>query len=389
MTPRRVLSLAGQAFVAVVVLSLIAGQVLGYPVLLGYVTTGSMTGTIDPGDGFIAVPSAVSGDVDEGDVVTFQAQELHGGGLTTHRIVDRTGRGFTTKGDANPFPDQDGGEPPVKRAQIVAHALQVNGHIVTIPHLGTAVMGVRDAVSSTQRQLAVLTGSRSLLGSSGLTYLLFALSFALYLFDVVADRGAEKERERERERERNAAVSSRAVIGVLAAVLVVTATAAMVVPAGTQQYGVVSAEFQSDRPTVIPAGGSSTLTYPVDNGGVVPIDVYLEPASDGVTAAPAQVHVSSRSVVNASVTLHAPPDTGYYRRYVTEYRYLALLPRPVLAVAHDVHPWLPIVLVDAELAAMMVLLGSVLLDDGRIRARTRDSRHNRSLLARIRRALTR
>ena len=72
------------------VAAMLIGQQLGQPIVLGFVLTGSMNAQpaeMSPGDGFIAVPPAIAGDVGEGDVVTFEAQQLQGGGLTTHRVV--------------------------------------------------------------------------------------------------------------------------------------------------------------------------------------------------------------------------------------------------------------------------------------------------------------
>jgi signal peptidase len=385
MTPRRALTLTGEVAVVLVVVALAAGQVLGYPVLLGYVETGSMEPTLEPGDGFVSVPAPLAGDVEEGDVVVFRAEELQGGGLTTHRVVGETERGFVTRGDANPFTDQDGEEPPVKRAQIVAHALQVNGEVVVIPNLGTGVTALQGAIAETQRRAAVLTGSRSLLGAQGLTYLLFGLSALLYVVDLLlAD---DRDRGRSRSRERESGVSPGLVVAVLAGVLVVSATAAMVVPAGTEQFGVVSAEFGSENPTVIRQGETSTFDYRVANGGLVPVVSYLEPASDGVAVDPARLQVGGRGEATADLTLSAPDETGYYRRYVTEHRYLLVLPVPVVDTLYDLHPWLPIVAVDALLASVVAVLGWGLLGGRRVRVRSRGSRHNRSYGARLRRLL--
>ena len=127
MTPRRMLSLGVEIIAIILIASLIAGQVLGYPVLVGFVETGSMAPTLNPGDGFIAVPTAVAGEISENDVVVFRAQQIQGGGLTTHRIVDEAERGYITRGDANPFTDQDGDEPPVREEQIVAKLFQPAG----------------------------------------------------------------------------------------------------------------------------------------------------------------------------------------------------------------------------------------------------------------------
>lgn len=381
---RRTVSVGMQLAVLIVVFSLVVGAALGQPVLLSYVETDSMSPTLEPGDGFIAIPTQVDSAVREGDVIVFRAEELHGGGLTTHRIVDETNRGFVTKGDANPFTDLESGEPPVKRAQIVATALQVDGHVVVIPFLGTAVEGTQSLLSNGQRRLSAALGMPSLLGPSGFAYLVFAGSLLWY---VLGEWRARNESSRDRVTSRRTGVDTRVVMGAFAAVLVVGATAAMVVPAGTQEYGVVSAEFDSEKPTVIPMGESNDVTYPVANGGVVPVMVLLEPASDGVDVRPRESTVRGRSLQNATVTLHAPPQTGYYRRYVTEHRYLAVLPRSVIRGLHALHPWAPIVIIDALVAIPFYLLGVHLVGRGNAKNRSRDSQL--SVITRVRLLLTR
>jgi len=252
MSPKRVLSIALQVAVVLAVLALIAGQLLGQPVLFSFVETGSMQPTLDPGDGFIAIPTALAGDVGIGDVVTFDAQEIEGGGLTTHRVVEETERGYVTRGDNNPFTDQDAGEPVVQDADIVAVALSVGGSVVVIPHLGTVAMTIQSGFASVQTWLAVTLGVRSLQGTQGLAYLIFGLSMVAYVADWFLSRNSRETRQRDRSRDDG--ISVFAVVAVLALVLMATATAAMVVPAGTQEYGVVSAEFESENPTVIERG---------------------------------------------------------------------------------------------------------------------------------------
>jgi signal peptidase len=370
MSVRRVLTLGGELLVILVVVSLVAGQLLGYPVLLSYVETGSMAPTMEPGDGFVAVPAPIAGEVAEGDVVTFRAEEIQGGGLTTHRIVDETDRGYITRGDANPFTDQDGNEPPVKDEQIVAHALQVGGSVVVLPNFGTAVVAVQGAIGGAQRWLAATLGTRSLLGTQGLTYLLLALSVLGYLFDLLTSDG--RARKRARSRSRDDGVSTRLVMAGLALLVMSTATAAMVLPAGTQQFGVVSAEFESEDPTVISTGESSTLDYGVPNAGLVPVHVYLEPGSDGVAVDRRHVYVGSRGSGTVGLTLTAPAQTGYYRYFLTEHRYLAVLPASVIDWLYRLHPWGPIVVIDVVLGVPFYLLGVSLVGTGRIRTRSRD-----------------
>jgi len=368
MSPRRVLALGAEAAVVVVAISLVAGQVLGYPVLLSYVETGSMAPTMEPGDGFVAVPAPLAGDVGEGDVITFRAEEIQGGGLTTHRVVRETERGYITRGDANPFTDQQGTEPPVTDEQIVAHALQVRGTVVVLPNFGTAVIAVQDALAGAQRWLAATLGTRSLLGTQGLTYLLFALSALAYVLDLLLGG----ERDRERSRNRTDGVSTRLVMVGLALLVMSTATAAMVVPAGTQQFGVVSAEFDAEDPTTIPAGESSTIDYGVPNAGLVPVHAYLEPGSDRVGVDRRHVYVPSRGTETVGLTLTAPPETGYYRYYLTERRYLAVLPASVIDGLYRLHPWVPIVVIDLVLGVPFYVLGVSLVGTGRLRTRSRD-----------------
>ena len=372
MSPRRVLSLSLEFLLVLVVVSLLLGQFLGQPVLLSFVETGSMEPTLNPGDGFVAVPVQLTGPPEEGDVIVFRAEEIQGGGLTTHRVVDKTDRGYITRGDANPFTDQDGGEPPVKEAQIVAEALQVGGHVVVIPHLGTVVGGVQTALGAAQRWLAATVGSRALLGTQGLAYLILGLSALAYVLDLLLAGGSDG-RDRTRTRDRTGGLPTRLLLLGLALLVVTAATAAMVVPAGTQGFGIVSAEFDSESPTTIRTGESSTLDYRVPNAGLVPVHVYLAPASDGVAVDPGYVYVGGRSEATAHLTLSAPPETGYYRRFLAEHRYLAVLPKAVVDALYRVHPWLPVVVIDAMLGCSIYLLGAAFVGTGRIRRRSRDA----------------
>lgn len=367
---RRWLSAGTTAIVVIVLASLVLGPLIGQPVLLSFVETGSMAPTLNPGDGFVAVPAAVAGPIEKGDVVVFEAEEIQGGGLTTHRIVDETDRGFITRGDANPFTDQDGDEPPVKRAQIVAVAWQPGGAVLAIPNLGTVVTGARGAVEALQRGMAAVLGTRSLLGAQGLAYLLLAASVILYLVDIWRTNDRSR---RERDRSRNSGTSARLLVAAFAGALVLSATVTMVVPSGTQEFGVVSAEFESEAPTVIEQGTSESRPYLIGNGGFVPMVTYVEPASRGVAFEPIKTVLPPRSTVNATLTLSVPPETGYYRRYVTEHRYLMVLPQSMIRGLYDLHPWAPILAIDAALGVPFYLFGMTLLGRGRVRLRSRDS----------------
>ena len=367
-------------FAAVFVVSLLVGQLLGQPVLLAFVETGSMAPTMEPGDGFIAVPTAVAGPVEPGDVVTFRAETLNGGGLTTHRVVGETAGGYVTKGDANPVTDQDGDEPPVSREQIVAKALQVGGTVVVIPNLGLLVVGVGDLLSTVQRTLATMFGTRALLGTQGLAYLLFAVGVLSYVVSALLA----SDQQQRRTRRETGVLDARLVIVGLTLVLVALLTASMVVPAGAQTFGFVSSQSDAPGPGVIPTGDSENLTYVVPSNGFIPTVVYLEPQGSGIDVDPRELYVGSGGQANATVTITAPPETGSYERTMVEHRYLALLPRAVIDGLYTTHPWLPIVAINAVVGLGFAGLASAVVGWGAIRV---DSRNRRSVVTRLRRWL--
>lgn len=359
---------------SVVVISLLIGQLLGQPVLLSYVETGSMAPTLDPGDGFIAVPTAIAGSVEIGDVVTWNAERLHGGGLVTHRVVGEVDEGFITRGDANPFTDQesDEREPPVKEDQIVAKALQVNGNVVVLPKVGLLVIVSREIIATLQQQLAVLLGTRSVLGTQGLSYIIFALGAAAYVLSVIHGRSNEAKPTRSRNRE-TGVVSTKLVIAALAAILVVLVTVTMTVAGGTQMYGIVSSENDAPGPRVIEKGQSEQTTYTVPSNGILPVVVFLTPSGGGIDVTPRELYVPSGEQRTATITLTAPEQSGYYRLFLVEHRYLAVLPRSTIRALYVVHPWLPIIAIDTLLTIGFVGAGFALLGFRSTRVRSRDS----------------
>jgi len=370
------------AFLALLLLGLFVGSILGQPVFVSYVETGSMSPTLDSGDGFVAVPTPFAGPIQEGDIIVFEAEKVQGGGLTTHRVVSETERGYITRGDANPFTDQNGEEPPVKRAQVVAVAWQPGGSVLVVPHFGTAVVAVWSVLAAVQQFLANVLGTRALLGPRGLAYLFFALALVWY---AVGEWRTRTTRDDRRDSSRDRGTSVHLVVGAFTVLLVAGATLPMAVPAGAQEYGVVSAEFDSESPTVIPVGQSNRLGQPLANGGVLPVVVYLEPASEGVEVEPHRTQLGSGEVVNATVTLHAPDRTGYYRRFVAQHRYLAVLPEPVIHALYQLHPWAPIIVINALIAVPFYVFGVAVLGSGQVRNRSRD--RGLPVRARLRKAL--
>lgn len=356
--------------IALIVATLLIGHVLGVPIGLGYVETGSMEPTMDAGDGFVAVPAAVAGPVEAGDVIVYDAQEIEGGGLTTHRVVDTTEHGYVTRGDANPFTDQGGGEPHVTDGQVAAKALQVNDEVVVVPNLGTAVMGLESGLESAQWWLASALGTRAVLGTQGLSYLLLGFGLAILGLSAILGRGAAADRSRARTRTRGDVFDVRRLVLAMAVLVAVVSLATMVAMSGSTEMGLVSAEFDSDRADVIPAGETETHRYELRNGGVLSVVTIVEPASEGV-AVDEQRTLHRGESANVSIAYTAPPETGYYLRSFTEHTYFAVLPTPVITALHAIHPWMAMGTVTGVLTGLIVAPFALLAGVGSIRTRSR------------------
>lgn len=375
------------ALVVVLVLlvgSLVLGQLLGQPLLLGYVETGSMSPTMEPNDGYIAIPPQLAGPIEEGDVVTFHAEVLHGGGLTTHRVVDIQGDRYITKGDANPVTDQDGSEPPVSEDQIKAVALEFGGDVVVIPQIGLLVTGVGGALEWFQQQLALILGTRAVLGTQGLAYILFGVGIIAYVFSELVTTSSSRERKTRTRRRETGMVDARQVVLSLTFVLLVLLTASMVVPAGEYSTTIVSSQSDAPGPEVIHQGGSENLTYVIPSNGLAPVRAYLEPTSEGVSISEHAVSVPGGETRNVTVTLSAPPQTGTYERSFVEHRYLAVLPTQTIDALYEVHPWAPIIAIDLLLGVGFAGVAAAIMGSSAIRM---DRRSSVPLRTRVRRWL--
>lgn len=337
-----------EALVILLAVVLLAGQAVGHPVLLGYVTTGSMEPTLEPGDGFVSLPPAIAGDPDPGDVIVYRAEQVNGGELTTHRVVRDTDRGYVTRGDANPFTDQSAGEPPVRDPQVVAVGVRPGGTLLTIPELGTIVTALGGIASGAQGRIP----SHIWIGAG------VAAAFVLLATGGTGDgrRTPVEDRSAGHTRGDGLGVGPRGIILLFGLVVVTTATASALAPLGPTEYRVVSADADLPGPRVIPAGQSETTTYQVPGGSIVPVKYYLEPASDGVQVVDGETgRVGPNSAVNATIRLFAPPENGVYRRYVAENRYPLVLPERAVDALYSVHVFAPVVALDALLAIPFVL----------------------------------
>jgi signal peptidase len=366
-------------------LVIVLGQALGQPIGLGFVITGSMSPTLEPGDGFVAVPPALAGDIEQGDVVTFTAEEIQGGGLTTHRVVGETSEGFVTRGDANPFTDQDGGEPPVRETDIKAVALQVNGEVVVIPNFGTAIMALQGAFGTLAGFMSFIPGLAAVTEGgiasvmTGLGLLVLGLSFVGELL------GGKSRGDRERSDSREGVISAWLILAVIILVITVPATVSMVIPSGVNELQVISSSSPTEDPTIVERGGSTEFTYNGTNSGLLPIVAVVEPASNGVTVTNGTLVMFRGEKATATVTITVPDETGVYVRAISVRQYTQVMPTPFIVAMHNIHPWVAILGINLYLVAIVTILYGIVVGFNPVRMRS--TGRNLSMIDRIKRKL--
>jgi signal peptidase len=341
--------------VVVFLIGSVAGSALGQPIFVSYVETGSMSPTLEPGDGFVAVPAVVSGTIERNDVVVFDAEYIHGGELVTHRVIDKSSDGYITRGDANPFPDQSVGEPPVTEDRIVATALQVNGEVVVIPQLGAFAKGTRNVVDMTQRHLAATFGLSLFRGPEGLILL---VSLSILAYTLFASQEVNKSRSRGRDTSRSVGTDPRLYVIIFVLVLISGATVSMTMSSGTRTYSVRAEKVEH-------------AIYSIHNG-ILPTTVILESETDGIHPETSVVQLESNEQRNVSITISPSPGGIGAPRKLSEYRYPAVVPTGILYQLHTIHPWLARVAIDAVLGISFYLFGAALVGSGRLRDRRRD-----------------
>jgi signal peptidase len=348
---------------------------------ISYVETDSMSPTLRPGDGFILVPTAVAGEPDPGDVVVFRAERIGGGGPTTHRIVAETERGYITQGDNNNTPDQAGTEPPVQQAQLIGEALRINGQLVVLPNVGIGGQVAQDGLETAQKYLEIASwrlGSDSgVLPSLNLSQGVAIVFVLLYFGESVRERLANPQRDgrsRERERDKKGKPESfHTILLVLTVVVVLAMTAAMVIPGGAQERGVVAS--QTPTPATVEPGSEVEFSHRMGNSDIMPMVVLLETGED-MTLNRQQVSLSRGEIANVSATASIPPSIGYHRFFITEYWYIPVLPEGTIVSLYHIHPWVPIVVIDALVAVPYYLFGRRMLAGGVAKPFRAQQRHD-------------
>jgi signal peptidase len=364
----------------VLVLTLIVGALVGQPVLLSFVVSGSMSPTIQEGDGFVAIPEQVAGDIEQGDVIVFQSQEIRGGELTTHRVVGETESGYITRGDANPFTDQDGAEPPVTESRIVAVAWQPGGQVVTIPNLGTAILAGRVVVTNILTAVTTVLGVEQAAESWQAGSVMLVSGVILFAISIGSGIVSGSSRERERSRGQDTFDPRYAAL-FLTAIIIVPANIAMVAPSSTHQIPTGEIAAGSN----IAPGDPVEATLVANNEDALVTMLVVFNASGRTTIENRWLDVPGGETDSTALYAPAPPRGEQKVVTVSEYRYIVLLPPTVIIAMHDIHPLVALGVINAALTVAVLAFVIGLL--GTSKRRVRDTDRDISLYLRIKRRL--
>jgi signal peptidase len=119
------------ALLLVAGLLVLGGALLGRPLLLAAVPTGSMLPDLRPGALIPIIPTWVAGPLQRGEVIVFRTETEDR--WIVHRIMGGDAKtGFITKGDANTEPDQ----PLVHPGDVAGIVPQPGGKVLSLPGLG-------------------------------------------------------------------------------------------------------------------------------------------------------------------------------------------------------------------------------------------------------------
>jgi signal peptidase len=316
----------------------------GAPVQISYVTSDSMSPTIDTDDGYVVVPA---GTVEAGDIITFYSEER--ATYVTHRATRVTADGIVTKGDGNPTPDQASGYPLVQPSDVSGKLLTVGGDPVVIPFLGVALQTATNYWYLVVGMLAA-----------------YALTAGLRT---------------ERRRTRKHVLRSREIILPVMVVVIVAGVLFVSFGAVQQTEAYTVTEGSTAAPMTLPAGQSTTESIDlktvnspvahvvVETEGMEIVNTSVEPpgeVGDKRTTEGAAGWLPWQpfepAVRTITVRIPAQETVGPHATAVRIHPYPAVLPGPVITRLHGIHPLVAAVTTVLTSILPLYLIYRVLID---------------------------
>ena len=324
-------------------LTSIAGYLLDRPVLLSYVTSESMSPTLEKGDLFIINP-LTKGKV--GDIVVFKLRDR----WTVHRIYAETEDGYITKGDNNIATDQQDNGKPIKREDIAGVVVTIFDKPLKIPIVGNYLQEISKQASNVFVAVAVISLGCILMtrDSSGKT---------------------------NKKKKKVILVKYKTIYSVVSAVLITMFVISVVATWGTVSFNYVSTKAGNQQEGWYLPNSEFVRKITIKNRGFYPTTFILSPKSDRITLDSSSFTLQGREERYVNVHVKVPSDTRVYYELIDVYAYPSMLPPDVIKSMWDVSKYLPLTTFTLEIAAILagvyLLTGSDEEDFVRIKIKRR------------------
>jgi len=316
--------------VALLILTLSNAAVTETPTILSYVTSDSMAPTLNINDYYFIVPKTIS-TPDVNDIVVFRSQHR---GYFVHRIIDRVDQGFITKGDNSPFTDQQSGEPFVTNSQIIGRVLTFQNQPVTVPWLWKFTRHFKFLNTLIRKNWAVVGGG--------------FLALSLLSFFVDQKRTPQKRERRKPLRAKHVTLPAMGLMLIVSTLFMYLAQERL-----TFQYWstYLREGSQYQRPDT-----DFEMMVEIYNMGPVPHFILIDAPQAKMNTLQLARYVGPNSTLEIPLLYHAKDQPGFYENEVKVYRFLPLLPPHILHDLLEVHPFLPILVLDFILLIPIYIL---------------------------------
>jgi signal peptidase len=309
----------------VFLLTSVMGFILDRPVLISYVTSDSMTPTLNKGDLFLINPFSKG---KTGDIIVFKIN----GHWTVHRIYAETSEGYITKGDNNVATDQqDNRNSAVKKEDVVGTVVTIFNKPVKIPYVG---IYIQEFSKSTKN--------------------LYIAVIVIVLGSILLTGG--KERVRKKRSKRVIKLKYKTLYTIVSAITIAIILISIVATWGTigfnyastlaggQKEGWYLPNTEFDRPIIL------------KNRAFYPMYYILSPKGDRITLDKTDFILMRNGKESVDVHVKVPADTKIYYEQIDVYTYPPLLPVDIIKKLWNLNPYLPLVTFSLEIAGVLVIV---------------------------------
>jgi len=318
-------------------LTSIAGYLLDRPILISYVTSESMSPTLEKGDLFVINPFA-KGKV--GDIIVFKLRDR----WTVHRIYAETDEGYITKGDNNIATDQQDSGKPIKKEYVVGVVITIFDKPLKIPMIGNYIQELSKHASNVFVAIAVI-----------------------FLGIILMTRDSNNKRKK-----KVILIRYKTLYSIVSAVLIAMFVTSVVASWGTVSFNYVSTKAGNQHEGWYLPNSEFVRKITIKNRAFYPTTFVLSSKSDRITIDSSSFTLQGGEERYVNVHVKVPSDTRVYYELIDVYAYPSLLPPDVIKSMWEVSKYLPLTVLTSEIAA--ILAGVYLLtrsDEDFVRIRIR------------------